>query len=219
MMPRARSGTGSQPRRVSSHQTVASRRQCLSADSPTGRSVGMAPQAIQPSPSRKRLIGIVSRTSASLTSTPSTCGPASSARPRSPSPQTCTPVTQSTAASAPDNTSIADSRSSGGLPRLHADQRGFVEEQHDRRVRQARVQQFLERDGPRARCRRGAAERTRLGHSRGTKCDAERQRTGDLNLDPHRCSFESARGVEERGAGPRAQTRRRHIPARVRTLP
>ena len=66
--------------RVSSHHTDARCRQCGSADSPTGRSVGTAPHATQPSPSRKRASATVSRTRSSSTSTPSTCGPASSAR-------------------------------------------------------------------------------------------------------------------------------------------
>ena len=41
------------PRELAPHRRAA-RRQCGSADSPTGRSVGTAPHAIQPSPSRKR---------------------------------------------------------------------------------------------------------------------------------------------------------------------
>ena len=49
-----RSRDGSQPRRVSSHHTSSSAFQIGAACSPTGRSVGIAPQITQPPPSRKR---------------------------------------------------------------------------------------------------------------------------------------------------------------------
>ena len=70
-----RSRIGSHPRRVSSHHSATSRRQNGSADSPIGRSVGTAPQAIQPSASMWRTSEPTSAISASDTGTPSTVGP------------------------------------------------------------------------------------------------------------------------------------------------
>src|SRR6185312_12046091 len=82
--------------------------------SPTGRSVGTAPQAIEPSASRKREYANASSTPTSLTSTATIAGPASNASRTSPAPHTCTPVMHFGAASAADNKSVAVSRSTGG---------------------------------------------------------------------------------------------------------
>ena len=217
-----RSRDGSQPRRVSSHHTSSSAFQIGAACSPTGRSVGIAPQITQPPPSRKRESVTASSRSSAPMSKCTSRGPASSARRRSPRPHTCTAVRHEGAASAVERMSVASSRSRGvvgphlgGVP---ANERGLVEAEHERGVREAATRRAPRAHGPtRAAHERRASNATFTGNAGLDERDAERERPGALHLHPPGRRRLRGGDVEEREqAAVRERVERRVDRARAR---
>ena len=193
----------SQPRRVSSHHTSTRFFQSGAGCSPTGRSVGTAPQMIQPPPSRKRRerhrVVEVEHVDVEVTRR----GPASSARRRSPRPHTCTRGEARRRGERGREHVGRGSRSIGGRAGAPAHERGLVEEEHERRVREGARRRVLRARAAHARATRPPSVERGVDRYAGfDERDAERERTRALHLHERAAASAARRRASRNASSP-----------------